>query len=297
MNTRLKVAVLSSFGLMIASGASAVTVTPSSDAANLVTSILAPSSGITVVAGSEGLIGADTQQGTYSDFSLSSAQPGKPTFALPNGAVLTSGSAGFSTTENTVNDFSVNSGTGSYAPLVTLAGDNGLSTTQFNANVLSFDFTVADPTLNGVTGQFLFATDEFPTQSVTDILGIFVNGINYAFFPDGSLVTNQPGNAGGFFTNNEVGDTDYPIEWNGLTKAYTFEGLLKPGVNTFALAISDTQDSIFDSAVFFSSFRAATIDGGGGIIDPDPVPLPAAGWLMLAGLAGLGLLRRRSRTV
>jgi hypothetical protein len=30
--------------------------------------------------------------------------------------------------------------------------------------------------------------------------------------------------------------------------------------------------------------------------DPAPVPLPAAGWLMLAGLGGLGALARRRRT-
>ncbi len=280
-------------GLLLATSASALTVTPTGDVANLVTSLLAPSSGLTVVAGSTDLIGSSTQQGTFTDLNLTSKIPGRPTFTMPNGVVLTSGSASFSTTENTTNSFSVNSGTSAYAPLVDLAASKGLNTTQFNANVLSFDFTVDDPALNGVVGQFMFAADEFPTQSVTDILGIFVNGVNYAFFPDGSLVTNQPGNAGGFFTENEVGSDDYPIEWNGLTKVYTFEGLVKSGINTFELAISDTSDTIFDSAVFFTGHKSAKVEGGGGIVNP--IPLPAAGWMLLAGLAGLGLFQRRRK--
>ena len=29
--------------------------------------------------------------------------------------------------------------------------------------------------------------------------------------------------------------------------------------------------------------------------EPDPIPLPAAGWLLLAGIGGLGVMKRRSR--
>lgn len=295
MNMKTTFAASSALALLAAGSAHALTVTPTSDAANLVTSILAPSSGITVIAASQSLLGSGSQQGTYSGFNLSSGLPNEPTFSLPDGAVLTTGTATFSTATNTAVDFSNDSGTLDYEPLVTLAQDNGLVTDQFNANVLSFDFTVDDTTQNSVSGQFLFATDEFPTQSVTDILGIFVNEVNYAFFPDNSLVTNQPGNAGGFFTENLVDAGDYPIEWNGLTKAYTFEGLVKPGVNTFALAISDTNDTVFDSSVFFAGLKAGKTDGGGGIVDPNPVPLPAAGWLLLASLGGLCALRRQRR--
>jgi hypothetical protein len=282
---------------MVATTASALSVTPTNDAAALVATVLAPSSGITVIGGSEALvIGSDVQQGTYTDFNLSPSSGSGPSFNLPNGVVLTSGTANFPLT-NTVNNFSVNSGTSFYQPLRDLAATGGLSQSQSNANALSFDFTVDDPELNSISVKFMFATDEWPTQSVTDIMGIFVNGKNFAFFEDGSLVSNQPGNTE-FFTLNPVGGGLYPIEWNGLTKVYTMVGLINPGeVNNITFAISDTSDTIFDSAVFFGGMVAGFTEGGGGI-DPDPtnpIPVPAAFPLLLTALGGLGLMRRRRK--
>ena len=98
-----------------ASPASALTVTPTDDAATLVNTLLAPSSGISVVSGSETLtLGAENQQGTYSGFSLSSTEAGQPTLGLPDGVVLTTGTAEFSTTTNTVFNFDVEGSTGPY---------------------------------------------------------------------------------------------------------------------------------------------------------------------------------------
>jgi hypothetical protein len=284
---------------MVATAANALSVTPTNDAAAMVAAVLAPSSGITVVGGSEAIvIGAATQQGTYTDFNLSPSSGSGPSFNLPDGVVLTSGTANFPLT-NTVNNFSVNSGTSFYQPLRDLAASvtPPLSTSQSNANALSFDFTVDDSELNSISVKFLFATDEWPTQSVTDIMGIFVNGVNYAFFEDGTLVSNQPGNTE-FFTLNPVGAGLYPIEWNGLTKVDTMVGLINPGeVNNITFAISDTSDTIFDSAVFIGGMVAGFTEGGGGIDPGDPgvIPVPAAFPLLLTALGGLGLMRRRRK--
>jgi hypothetical protein len=284
---------------MVATAANALSVTPTADAAALVAAVLAPSSGITVIGGSETIeIGAADQQGTYTGFDLSPSSGSGPSFNLPNGVVLTSGHASFPLT-NTVNNYSINSGSGEFAPLDALAASGGLSTSQFNANALSFNFTVDDPALNSISVKFLFATDEFPTQSVTDIMGIFVNGKNYAFFENGDLVSNQSGDPNDFFTENPVGAGLYDIEWNGLTKVFTMVGLINPGeVNNITFAISDTSDTIFDSAVFIAGMVAGFTEGGGGI-DPDPtnpIPVPAAFPLLLTALGGLGLLRRRRKT-
>jgi hypothetical protein len=276
----------------------ALTVTNTNDANTLAAAAVAPSSGITIVAGSQSVIGDPTQQGTYTGFNFP-ANLGEPALGISDGVVLTSGLGTFSTTTNTTNNATANSSPGPYAPLVTLAGSKGLSQTQNDSNVLTFKFKLDDPSLNAVSGKFIFATDEWPTQSVTDIMGIFVNGVNYAFFPNGSLVSNQPG---GFFNDNRVNKGTYPIEWNGLTDMFTFTALaLGDGQeNTISIAIADTNDTIYDSAVFFSGLTAGFTTGDGGIGPVDPptpgvIPLPAGAWLLLGGLGGLAALRRRKR--
>ena len=283
--------------------AHALTVTNTNNATALANATLAASSGISIVAGSAALLGGPTQQGTYSGFNQNPGTTGTgPTLTLNDGIVLTSGLGTFSTTANTVNAASSATGTGSFAPLVTLASTGGLSTTQRDSNVLSFKFTLDDPTKNAVTAKFVFATDEFPTQSVTDIMGIFVNGVNFAFFPNGDLVSNQSGDPNDFFNKNPVGTnatTGYGLEWNGLTDVFEITMLALGGgaENLIEIAIADTNDTIYDSALFFTSLTAGTASGGGGIgpIDPQPsaVPLPAGAWLMLAGLGALGAVRRR----
>ena len=278
----------------VAAPALALSVTPTADAPALAAATLAPSSGITITGGTAGTTGADDQQGTYTGFSLGSPVDGTRT--LPDGVVLTTGSADFSTTENTTNQFNpVFPGGPDFDPLVTLAGANGLSTVHNDTNTLTFGFTVDDAAAVGITAEFVFATDEFPTQSVTDILGIFVNGTNVARFPNGDLVSNQGGDPNNFF------GSEFPIEWNGLTDAFTIEAPVVAGENTFTLAIADTSDSIYDSAVFFGGMQAIgsfTPGGGGddgGIIDMPVIPLPAGVFLLPMGLLALGGLRRRAR--
>jgi hypothetical protein len=277
-----------------ASPASALTVTPTNDAATLINTLLPPTSGISIVPGSETLnLGMENQQGSYSGFRLSSTEAGQPALGLPDGVVLTTGTAEFSTTTNTTNYFTVEGRTGPYQPLVDQATANGLSETQFDSNVLSFDFTVDDPTRNSVSASFIFATDEFPTQSVTDIMAVFVNGENFAFFPNGDLVSNQSEDPNEFFNNNPVGDAGYPIEWNGLTDAMNVIALINPGeVNTFTLAIADTQDQFFDSALFMGGLQAGVTGSGGGIA---PIPVPAALPLMLTAIGSLAWVRRRKK--
>lgn len=283
----------------------AATVTNTDDAAILASATLAASSGISIVGGSQSLIGGATQQGTFSDFNLTAGTENASAadLSLPDGIVLTSGGGNFSTTENTDNSFDASTGTGSYAPLVDLANTGGLSTSQNDSNVLSFDFILDDPTQNAVMAEFVFGTDEFPTQSVTDIMGIFVNGVNFAFFPNGDLVSNQSGDPNDFFNDNPVGTdalSGYGIEWNGLTNVFQITMLANGGgaVNTIDIAIADTSDTIFDSALFFSGLKGTTTTGGGGIgpVDPNVIPLPAGLPLLLTGLGSVLLLRRKRKT-
>jgi hypothetical protein len=284
-------AALMALSLASGSASAALTITTINNSANaistLVPALLAPSSGIAVSAGTETYQGTNTanfqQSGTYSGFSLAPSSGSSPFLSLANGIFLTSGSANIPLT-NTLNEFTRTSGSGGNAQLTTLAG-----TSTNDANVLSFKFSVA-ASINSVSAKFVFGTDEFPTQTVTDIFGFFVDGVNYAKFSSGELISNTPGNPTNFISNL-VGSGLYGIEYNGLTQVFDVTGLLGTadinGLHTISIGIADTIDTRFDSGVFVTSLTAGVSQCSGiGCEVLEPGSLALFG-LELAGLAGL----------
>lgn len=273
----------------------------------LIDALVQPGSGITVVPGSVQFIGRVgdgnlAQSAVFRNFLLSPqsaiAGGGLPdTVEIDDGIFLTSGVANIPAT-NTVNQWDHGSagvaapGTGDNADLSALAG---VSTND--QNVLTFQFTLDNPGDNALTIDFVFGSDEFPTQSVTDVFGFFVDGVNYAEFPSGSLVGNNDDSQ---FIDNPVGSGLFAIEYNGFTPRFSVVGPVDGGLSTHTavIAIADTSDSIFDSGVFVSSARGGSGSGGiGGGDEPIefiPVPVMNATGLivfsmlmLLPGLAGL----------
>jgi PEP-CTERM motif len=259
----------------------------------LTNALVASGGGVSVVAGSATYQGVNTannqQSATYSGFNLAPSSGSTPTLSLANGIFLTSGNANIPLT-NTVNEFDANLGAVGNAQLSTLSGQ-----ATFDANVLSFNFNVGAGQ-NSVSAQFVFGTDEFPTQTVTDIFGFFVDGVNFAKFAGGELISNTPGNPTNFISN-PVGGGLYGIEYNGLTQVFTVTGLLgaanSDGSHTLTVGVADTIDHIYDSGVFITSLKAGTSTDGGGITPGVPEPETYA--LMLAGLAVLGGVVRRKK--
>ena len=269
----------------------------------LTNALLAPSSGISIVAGSETYQGTNTaniqQSATYSGFSLAPSSGSTPTLTMADGIFLTTGNANIPLT-NTINNWSnpnglATTGSGANATLGALSASAGGTSSTYDANVLSFNFTVGAGK-NSVSAKFVFGTDEFPTQTVTDIFGFFVDGVNYAKFSNGELISNTPGNPTNFINNPVLGGL-YGIEYNGLTQVFTVTGLFgasnADGSHTIMIGVADTSDSVWDSGVFINSLTAGT--SGCGTIDcnnPEPGSLALVG-LALAGVAGVGARRRK----
>lgn len=284
-------AVLAAFGLLSASEASALVISgvtdPLTAGDDLTAAVQDANSGITVV-GPPTFVGNTSipQQGTYTDFNLAPSIVGPPVLGLPDGILLTSGTVDLPTT-NTINQFNPETpGTGSDADLTTLSGASTEDT-----NSIEFSFTLNDPSSNSIEAQFVFGTEEFPTQSVTDIFGFFVDGVNFALFPNGDLVAN---NSATNFIANPVGAGVYDIEYNGLSPVLSVIGLLDPTLTTHTvkIAIADTEDSIFDSGVFIGGLQAGVNDTGG---IPVSVPEPLLLSLFAVGLLGTHVAVRRRK--
>ena len=200
--TALAAASALAFGLVSFNASAALSITTITTTvgitSTLTSALIAGGSGISVVGGSETYQGVNNgniqQSGTYTGFNLAPSSGPTPTLTMGDGIFLTSGIANLPLT-NTVNQFSHVVGSGSNAALTALSGFN-----TNDANALKFDFTVGTGK-NSVSAKFVFGTDEFPTQSVTDIFGFFVDGVNYAKFGNGQLISNTPGNPTNFISN------------------------------------------------------------------------------------------------
>jgi hypothetical protein len=255
----------------------------------LTNALLAPNSGIHILGNSETYQGINnntlSQSGRFSNFNLAPSSGSTPTLALENGILLTSGNANLPSS-NTTATFSTSTGSGGNAMLSTLANK-----TTFDANTVGFSFTV-DQSINAISAKFVFGTDEFNEYNITDIFGFFVDGVNYAKFANGDLISNS---GAAHFISNTGGA--YGIEYDGLSNVLTVTGLLNPNLttHTFMVGIADTNDSIIDSGVFISSLRAGTADTGG-IGDPTSVPEPASLSLIGLGLAAAFAQRRRAKS-
>jgi hypothetical protein len=234
--------------------------------AQLTDALLGASSGIDVVEGSEAFVGRvgdgespDTaQSATYTGFLLEHAQGG-PSISNVDGAFLTSGNANIPF-ENTQTDFTGNPATGGDDDLNEILTEAGAPSNVTNdVNIIEFDFTVGAG-FAAVGASFVFGSDEFPDQGVTDVFAFIVDDVNYARFADGSLVSFVVGENEANFNDNSAEPYAYAIEYDGISNRLQVCAPLDPerATHHVKIAIADTSDTILDSGVFIGDLRAGT---------------------------------------
>jgi len=111
--------------------------------------------------------------------------------------------------------------------------------------------------------RYVFASEEYPEfvgSQYNDVMAVYVNGKNCAFVPGTTLpvsvnTINYKTNSQ-YFIDNTTGTNPYQTKMNGLTVPLTCSVPVTPGQQvTVRIAVADTSDGIYDSAV-------ALVDGG-----------------------------------
>ena len=216
---------------------------------------------------------------------------------VAQGVILSSGNANDAVGPNTSDSFSTDWANPGDADL---SGLSGFPT--FDAAVLEFDVV---PAANQVTFQYAFASDEYPewvSTAYNDVFAFFINGVNCAevrqvagdptapFVPvavnninDSNPVIDPPPipMRPDLFRPNYVDPAGGPslldLELDGITRVLNCQADVTPAViNHMKLAIADSSDGIYDSAVFIAagslvSNENPTADLG---LDPSGGPAP-----------------------
>jgi hypothetical protein len=233
--------------------------------------------GITVVPGSVQYTGATAASGIFVNGGTNLAT----TVGINNGVVLTTGDARFVSGSAIDSDDFPNKTTAFAAGINnsltrnTAPGNplfSSLTTAQtYNASILTFQFV---PTGNTITLKYVFGSEEYSdvvnTGFPPDVLGIFVNGVNYALVPGTSLpVSTASINCGGptsgaasganpqncnLYRDNPPFYGNIDTELDGLTVVLTLTAPVNAGqVNTIQFGIANSSDSYADSAVFLQA--------------------------------------------
>ena len=282
---------IAAYSLLISTSANAAVNDLSTiSAADAVALITAGSTNIVVVPQSE------VSYGSMKSFTSVDLSPG---FDLPHpGIFLNSDSAsGVFGSDRAETDWANGSGIirSQLDTILSNAGakvyDGSFATTT-NVSSLSFDFTTTDSSFVSLEIDFMFASREV-FNSNWDIAAVIVDGVNYAFLPNGTILRVRPeANLCNFEVNyywiqnpdpscQNVISHLHPVNYyqalssvDGVVAAAApssrIGALLNPAlsVHSITFAVADTSDQIVPSYLMFSLVQGSiqTFSGLGGII-------------------------------
>ncbi|MCA6516509.1 MAG: choice-of-anchor L domain-containing protein [Chitinophagaceae bacterium] len=180
---------------------------------------------------------------------------------INEGIILSSGNIALATGPNNSSSAGANNKQSGDTDLNSIVTPN----TTNDAAVLEFDFI---PLSTTVSFAFVFASEEYPEfvgSNFNDVFAFFVNGQNIALIPGTttpvSINNVSPVTNSAFFISNTGGTFDNQFDGFTTVISATADNLA-PGIPaTIKLAIADTTDFIYDSAVFIQagSFGNPTI--------------------------------------
>jgi hypothetical protein len=243
-------------------------------------------------------IGAGAAKSTDSS-SAGTFTGGQGIIGISSGIVLSSGGVQNVVGPNTTDDITSSlglAGDGDLAGLIGLSA-GGLH----DATILEFDFV---PTFPTIAFRYVFGSEEYPEYANTqynDVFGFFVNGHatanNCALIPG----TSTPVSINNVNGGNPIGTNPhfaqyyrdntgnaYNTELDGITTVFSAQASVTPGVvNHIKIAIADTSDDLYDSAVFIQ--QSSFVSGNAPVAVNDSYSLSKNGSLTVA--AGTGVLQ------
>ncbi len=188
---------------------------------------------------------------------------------IGSGLLLTSGTTPGTT--NSMSYFGVSNEMAGDADLTAVVS-TVFNTVSLDATTLTFNFTVIDASITGISFNLVFGSDEYPewVNQFVDIGMVMVNGVNVAYFnhdPHAPLSVIGSNLAADYFINNA--NSVLPIEYDGVSAPLTIFAPVHLGLNTLKIGVADTGDHIYDSGLFISNMQATTLPITGMVLDRD----------------------------
>ena len=263
---------------LAATSAQSIIITSDTSAASLAAAVTAGGGGGLTLVGSPTLSG-HTSGGAVSSGTYTNASG---TYSIGGGIVLSTGDVNdYNDGPNTVGNNTTSYGVGASIPQeALLLPITGILDEHFDVTQLNIDFTTSTGSVffNVVFGSDEF--DEFQNSDFIDAFGLYLDGVNIAFYLFEPINIDHPEMA--FRAGTEL---DGVLPGSGAPMLFSVTGLNTSINHTLTFIIADSGDSILDSTAYISSL--------GGVKPPVEVPEPAALALLGIGLAGLGAVRRR----